>query len=74
MDALVYILRDIFVFLFEYTLEPLGNIPNGIFLILLVVGLFVWLKMQSKFNKEADNQPHSLTYNSADEGKPYQIK
>lgn len=60
MDALVYILRDIFVFLFEYTLEPLGDLPNLIFLILLFVGLFVWLKMQAKFNAEAEANPDQI--------------
>ncbi len=60
MDALVYILRDIFVFLFENTLEPLGDLPNLIFLILLFVGLFVWLKMQAKYNAEAEANPDQI--------------
>jgi hypothetical protein len=60
MDALVYILRDIFVFLFENTLEPLGDLPNLIFLILLFVGLFLWLKMQGKFNAEAKANPDQI--------------
>lgn len=60
MDALVFILRDIFVFLFESTLEPLGDIPNLLFLISLFVGLFVWLKMQAKFNAEAEANPDQI--------------
>lgn len=53
MDALVFLLRDLFVFLFENTLEPLGDLPNAAFLLLLFVGLFIWLRWQGKYNKEA---------------------
>lgn len=60
MDGLVFLLRDVFVWLFENTMEPLGNIPNGIFLILLFVGLFVWLKMQAKYNAEAEANPEQI--------------
>ncbi len=60
MDGLVFLLRDVFVWLFENTMEPLGNIPNGIFLILLFVGLFVWLKMQAKYNAEAEANPDQI--------------
>ena len=31
MDWLVYPLRDVLVWMFENTLEPLGNHPNTIF-------------------------------------------
>lgn len=54
MDALVYLLRDFFVFLFENTLEPLSNLPNAAFLFLLFFGLFFWLRWQAKYNKEAN--------------------
>jgi len=60
MDGLVFLLRDVFVWLFENTMEPLGNIPNGIFLVLLFVGLFVWLKMQAKYNAEAEANPEQI--------------
>ena len=60
MDSLVYLLRDIFVWTFENTLEPLGDLPNLIFLILLFVGLFVWLRMQGKFNAEAEANPDQI--------------
>jgi hypothetical protein len=53
MDALIYLLRDFFVFLFENTLEPLGNLPNLAFIVLLFGGLIYWLKWQGKYNKEA---------------------
>jgi hypothetical protein len=60
MDSLVYLLRDVFVWLFENTLEPLGNLPNAVFLLLLFVGLFVWLKMQAKYNAEAESNPDQI--------------
>lgn len=60
MDSLVYLLRDVFVWLFENTLEPLGNFPNAVFLLLLFVGLFVWLKMQGKYNAEAAANPDQI--------------
>ena len=53
MREIVYCLGDIFTWIFENTLEPLGNIPNWIFIILGFIGLFIWLKMQSNFNAEA---------------------
>ena len=46
MNDFIYALGDIFYWLFENTLEPLGNMPNDAFLLLGFVGLFVWLKMQ----------------------------
>ena len=53
MNDFVYALGDIFYWLFENTLEPLGNLPNDAFLLLGFAGLFIWLKMQKKFNEEA---------------------
>lgn len=53
MDALVYLLRDFFVFLFENTLEPLGDLPNAAFLLALFAGLFIWLRFQGKYNGQA---------------------
>ncbi|MFT7156864.1 MAG: hypothetical protein ACI8Q1_001879 [Parvicella sp.] len=60
MDGLVYFLRDIFVMLFENVLEPLGDIPNAMFLASLFIGLFVWLRMQAKFNAQADADPNQI--------------
>ena len=42
---------------FQWTftfMEGLGNGPNVIFWIIIVSLLFVWLRMQAKFNKEAE--------------------
>jgi hypothetical protein len=46
--------------LFENTLEPLGNIPNYTFFVLLGLGLLYWLKMQSKYNAEAEADPNQI--------------
>ena len=53
MREFSYALGDFFYWLFENTLEPLGNLPNNAFILLGFVGLFIWLKMQGKFNAEA---------------------
>lgn len=60
MDALVFAIRDVFVFLFESTLEPLGNLPNYTFFVLLGLGLLYWLKMQAKYNAEAEANPNQI--------------
>lgn len=60
MDAFIYLLRDMFVWLFDNTMEPIGNTLNIIGVGLLFVGLFTWLYMQTKFNKEAANNPDQL--------------
>ncbi len=60
MDWLVYPLQDGFNWLFENTLEPLGNIPNYTFIVLGFVGLFTWLSYQAKYNKEAESDPNQI--------------
>lgn len=53
MREFVYGLGDVFSWIFENTLAPLGNIPNWTFIVLGFVGLFIWLRMQARFNDEA---------------------
>ena len=60
MDGFIYLLRDMFVWLFDNTMEPIGNKLNMVGVALLFVGLFTWLRMQAKFNKEAANNPDQL--------------
>lgn len=41
---------------FQWTfgiLESLGNLPNWTFITIGMVGMFYWLRLQGKFNKEA---------------------
>lgn len=53
MTDFIYWLGDFFYWIFETTLEPLGNLPNMAFLGLGLVGLLIWLKMQKDFDKKA---------------------
>lgn len=52
LDFLFSAIASLFKFIFEFV-ELLGNIPNWIFIIVLVVLLAYWLRLQKKFNKEA---------------------
>tara|TARA_B100001121_G_scaffold283325_1_gene277336 strand:+ start:226 stop:426 length:201 start_codon:yes stop_codon:yes gene_type:complete len=60
MDWLVYPLRDSLVWLFENTLEPLGNSPNTIFVLLISGGLVFWMFKQHQLNKKADADPDQI--------------
>ena len=60
MDWLVYPIRDTLVWLFENTLEPLGNYPNLIYLFLLLGGSAYWMFVQHKMNKVAENDPNQI--------------
>lgn len=53
MTELMYTLQDFSYWIFENTLEPLGNLPNWSFIGLGFVGLLFWLRTQKKFNEEA---------------------
>ncbi|MCB0401313.1 MAG: hypothetical protein KDD41_04470 [Flavobacteriales bacterium] len=56
MTEFIYSLGDLFYWLFENTLEPLGMFPNWSFLMLGFGGLFFWLKMQKDFNEKAKSE------------------
>ncbi len=60
MDWLVYPLRDLLVWLFENTLEPLGNYPNTIFILIISAGLIYWLFKQHQLNKKAESDPEQI--------------
>ena len=53
MTDFIYGIGDFFYWLFENTLEPLGDIPNWGFIVLGFIGMFIWLKMQKDFNAKA---------------------
>jgi len=53
-EEVLNVIADIVVWTFEHVLEPLGNIPNVLFIILGFVGLFTWLNIQKKYNKKAE--------------------
>ena len=60
MDWLVYPLRDALVWMFENTLEPLGNHPNTIFLFLFLGGATYWMFKQHQLNKRAESDPEQI--------------
>jgi len=58
MTDFIYGLGELFYTIFG-VLRFLGEMfinPNVIFILLGFVGLFIWLKMQIKFNKEAQER------------------
>lgn len=53
-------LGDFFVWSFDTFLVPFGNMPNLAFLIIGFVGLFYWLRLQAKWNKQADENSNQI--------------
>lgn len=46
---------------FDNLLVPIGDLPgllnpNNIFIIIIALGLLYWLRMQSKYNKKAEQE------------------
>lgn len=54
MDWLAFFLRDVLVWIFEHILEPTENLLNYAFIVLMFGGLFYWIKLQAKYNQEAE--------------------
>ncbi len=59
MDWLVNPIADFMVWTFGL-LECLQNTPNWIFIIVGFLGMFYWLYLQRKFNRQADADPNQL--------------
>ena len=60
MNWLLYPIRDFLTWMFENTLEPLGNAPNAIFFLIFFGGGIYWLFLQNNLNKKADNDPEQI--------------
>ena len=60
MDWIVYPARDFLVWVFENSLEPLGNLPNIIFSLIFFFGAAYWLFSQNKLNKKAEADPSQI--------------
>ncbi len=60
MDWILVPVGELLVWLFENTLEPLGDHPNTIFLLLGFGGATYWMLLQHKLNKKADNDPDQI--------------
>jgi hypothetical protein len=58
MDYIVKPIADLVIWTFDNLLVPVGEMgaanPNNLFIVLGFVGLFYWLFLQTKFNKEAE--------------------
>jgi len=54
MQDLVLPIGDFLVKAFDTLIVPAGNIPNNVFMLIGFVGLVYWIKLQGKFNKEAE--------------------
>ena len=60
MEWIFFPIRDFFVLLFESILEPLGNTPNLLYLIILLGGACYWMYLQFKLNKKAEETPGQI--------------
>ncbi len=56
MNSILRSIGDIINWTFDTILVPLGQLPNYAFIALGVVGLFLWLSMQQKYNKKAQKE------------------
>lgn len=53
MTEFIYGIGNFMHWVFEHTLEPLGNLPNIAFTVASFLLLFWWMKLQKKYNDEA---------------------
>ncbi|MFT7612613.1 MAG: hypothetical protein ACI9J3_001576 [Parvicellaceae bacterium] len=65
MDWIAYPLGDLFYWIFETLLEPIGDTgplgaPNVGILGLGFIALFVWMYLQNKYNKAAAADPDQI--------------
>ncbi|WP_299202986.1 hypothetical protein [Brumimicrobium sp.] len=44
----------------EILFENVGNIFNYAVIVLGFVGLFIWMRLQAKYNQEAANDPNQI--------------
>ncbi|PWH85564.1 hypothetical protein [Brumimicrobium oceani] len=48
---------DLLLWTTELLFETVGNVFNYAVIVLGFVGLFIWLRLQAKYNREAANDP-----------------
>lgn len=60
MDWMFKPLGEFFTWTFDTLLVPAQNAPNYAFIGLGFVGLFFWLRMQSRYSAAAANNPDQL--------------
>lgn len=60
MNWLLYPVSDFLTWMFENTLEPLGNTPNALFFFIFLGGGVYWMFVQRKLNKKAESDPDQI--------------
>jgi hypothetical protein len=55
MTDVFYATGDFFQWTFKY-IKHLGNTPNVFFWLIIISLVYVWLRMQAKYNKEAQEK------------------
>ena len=60
MNWLLYPVRDFLTWMFENTLEPLGNTRNALFFFIFLGGGVYWMFVQRKLNKKAESDPDQI--------------
>ena len=65
MEYIVGPIAALIKWTFDNILVPIGDLPgfanpNNIFIVMGFLGMFYWLNMQRKFNKEAANNPDQI--------------
>ena len=63
LNGIVNWIADLLVWSFDNILIPIAHLwknPSDLILLLGFVGLFIWLKMQGDFNKEAAANPDQI--------------
>ena len=56
----VYAIGDGILWTTDILFENVGNIFNYSAVVLGFVGLFIWLRLQAKYNREAANDPKQI--------------
>ncbi len=53
-------LGDFILWTTELLFENVGNLFNDSMIVLGFIGLFIWLRLQHRYNQEAQNNPNQL--------------
>lgn len=53
-------LGDLILWTTEVVYENVGNLFNDAMIVLGFIGLFIWLRLQHRYNQEALNNPDQL--------------
>lgn len=57
---IIVAIGDFILWTTEILFENVGNLFNNAMIVLGFIGLLIWLRFQSKFNKEAANDPNQI--------------